>query len=343
MNAHLLIDAVVQQTMVFIAQLATAAGVRAPLAHVAEQVFLDLTSELQSRGVKKNVIADMFGMALRTYHRRVRELGESKTDAGKSVWEAVLGFIREKEPVSGHDVRGRFSGDAPEVIAGVLSDLSQSGLVYRAGRGDDARYRIAHESDYSEDDGTRASAHEHLVWLAVYRNGPATEDAILSWTRLGRPACVAAIETLIRDGRIAQLASAAGTTYTADRFETALGTARGWEAAVLDHFQAVVGAIIAKLNQGPARGGAGDLVGGSTWSLDVWKGHPFEEEAKTLLRKTRTTVEELRARIDTYNGTASPLGAPERVLFYAGQHVRPGITSVHEGNLNHETDDDTTA
>ena len=49
MNTQLLIDAIVQQTMVFIAQLATAGGVRAPLVHVASQVFLDLTGELAER------------------------------------------------------------------------------------------------------------------------------------------------------------------------------------------------------------------------------------------------------------------------------------------------------
>jgi hypothetical protein len=112
---------VVQQTMVFIAQLAMAGGVRAPLASVAERVFLDLTTELQNRGVTKNVIADMFGMALRTYHRRVRELEESKTDLGHSVWEGVLGFIRLHGPVSGHEVLTRFAGDDPEVVAGVLA------------------------------------------------------------------------------------------------------------------------------------------------------------------------------------------------------------------------------
>jgi hypothetical protein len=116
----LLIDAVVQQTMVFIAQLATAGGVRAPLAHVAEQVFSDLTRELSEHGVKKNVIADMFGMALRTYHRKIRELGESKTVLGRSVWEAVLGFVRERGPVTGRDVLLRFAGDDPEVVTGVL-------------------------------------------------------------------------------------------------------------------------------------------------------------------------------------------------------------------------------
>jgi hypothetical protein len=41
-NVNLLIDAIVRQTTVLIAQLATAAGVRAPLAHTANQVFVDL-------------------------------------------------------------------------------------------------------------------------------------------------------------------------------------------------------------------------------------------------------------------------------------------------------------
>src|SRR5690349_18883513 len=92
MKTQVLIDSVVEQTMVFIAQLATAGGARAPLAHVASQVFLDLTSQLTRQGVKKKVIADMFGMALRSYHRRVRELSDSRTDGGTTLWEAVLGF-----------------------------------------------------------------------------------------------------------------------------------------------------------------------------------------------------------------------------------------------------------
>ena len=42
MNAQLLIDSIVRQTTVLIAQLATSGGVRAPLAHVANQVFLEI-------------------------------------------------------------------------------------------------------------------------------------------------------------------------------------------------------------------------------------------------------------------------------------------------------------
>lgn len=40
-NAKLLIDAIVRQTSVLIGQLSTAAGIRSPLAHVADQVFVD--------------------------------------------------------------------------------------------------------------------------------------------------------------------------------------------------------------------------------------------------------------------------------------------------------------
>jgi hypothetical protein len=226
-NAYLLIDAVVQQTMVFIAQLATAGGVRAPLAHVAEQVFAELTTELSNRGVRKNVIADMFGMALRTYHRRVRELGESKTEGGRSVWEAVLDFIRERGPVSGREVLVRFVGDEPD--------------------------------------------------------------------------------------------------------EVPLGAPVGWEAAVLDHFQAMVTAIIAKLARGRASGAPADETGGSTWSLDVWHGHPHEAEAKALLAKTRATVEERRVRIDAHNRIAARDAPGERVVFYAGQTVRDDVSVSSNG------------
>ncbi len=57
-----------------VAYLATAGGVRAPLARVANQVFADLSAELAAQGVTKTVIADMFGMALSTFHRRVRAI-----------------------------------------------------------------------------------------------------------------------------------------------------------------------------------------------------------------------------------------------------------------------------
>ena len=51
MNVKILIDAIVRQTTLLIAQLSTAAGIRAPLAHIADHVFLDLARELEQQGL----------------------------------------------------------------------------------------------------------------------------------------------------------------------------------------------------------------------------------------------------------------------------------------------------
>src|SRR5262245_21888296 len=114
-NQHLLIDAIVRQTTVLIAQLATAGGVRAPLAHIANQVFLELTNALQEQGVSRRVGADMFGMALRAYVRKIQRLNESTSERGRSLWEAVLAFISEAKIVARHDVLARFADDEDEL------------------------------------------------------------------------------------------------------------------------------------------------------------------------------------------------------------------------------------
>jgi hypothetical protein len=67
--------------MVLIAQLATSGGARAPLAHVAGQVFLELVRELEAQGVSRKIGADMFGLGLRSYQRKINRLAESSTFA----------------------------------------------------------------------------------------------------------------------------------------------------------------------------------------------------------------------------------------------------------------------
>ncbi len=317
MNTHRLIDAVVQQTMVFIAQLATSGGVRAPLAHVADQVFLDLSQELQNQGVTKKVIADMFGMALRTYHRRVQETQQSRTDVGRTVWEAVLEFIRDSEPVSGSQVQLRFVQDDAEVVSGVLHDLVNSGLAFRSGRGDGAVYRAAAEADFVA--ANQGDSAEWLVWLTVYRRGASTLQELADATRLPVATCEAALHELTEQGRV-QKSEDAAPRYSSERLEVPVGGSKGWEVAVLDHYQAMTSAICAKLSERGAR--AKDIVGGSTWSLDVWAGHPLEEEATKTLARIREEMESLRDRVDQHNAAAETQAARQRVVIYVGQYVR---------------------
>ena len=325
MNTHLLIDSIVQQTMVFIAQLATAGGVRAPLAHVADQVFLDLTHELTAQGVTKKVIADMFGMALRTYHRRVQETLQSQTDTDHTVWEGVLEFVRSNEPVSALDVQQRFLRDDAEVVSGVLNDLVNSGLAYRAGRGDRAVYRAAHEADFLASDDEARAARRWLVWLTVYRKGPISAADVVEVARLPESECARALAELVDEGKVSSAEAEAvdgGVRYSASRFEVLVGESHGWEAAVLDHYQALVTSVCQKLTERGPMARPADTTGGSTWSLDVWPGHPLEQEAKGTLRRVRKEMEDLRHRIDEHNAGIEAEAQRERVIVYLGQSVR---------------------
>ena len=135
MNVQLLIDAIVRQTTILVAELATAGGARAPLAHVANQVFADLAAELDRQGVSRKVSADMFGIALRSYQRKVARLRESSTVRGQSLWEAIHDFLTSRGVATRAEVLTHFSQDAEELVSGVLRDLAESGLIYTSGRG----------------------------------------------------------------------------------------------------------------------------------------------------------------------------------------------------------------
>ncbi len=318
MNINLLIDAIVRQTVVLIAQLATASGSRAPLAHVAGQVFLDLTRELTAQGLGQKIIADMFGLALRTYHRRVRELSESTTERGRTLWEAVLGYVRQRGGVVGRvEVLERFARDDDAVVRAVLGDLVESGLIFQTGRGDSARYRAASEDELRQDDGAAAEGLSAMVLVAIHRFGPLDASGLRELVHLPADGLEAVIERLVSDGQVERVASSGGEVLRADRCVIPLAAPHGWEAAVYDHFQALVTAIGAKLRGGGTRSLPDDTVGGSTYHFDLPLGHPRSDEILGLLGEVRRRATELRERLDA---EAAP-GPVRRVVFYVGQSV----------------------
>ena len=328
-NPQILINAIVQQTMVLLAHIATAGRTRAPLAQVADRVFLSLTEELRNQGVTKNVIADMFGMALRTYHRRIRAINESQTEAGKSVWEAVLEHIRQNGPISTLLIQKRFRYDDPTVVSSVLNDLSNSGIVYRAGRGSSALFRIADQADFGEEDElSRQDTREHLVWLTVFRHGPVGIAEICTRTGIEEAFCRAALKVLVSDERVTEVRGEDETRYASSRFEVPVGSSQGWEAAVFDHYQALVSAICVKLRSGSSSSRRSDTVGGGTYSLEIWPGHPFEHEALGTLARIRQAVADLRDRIDAFNRTVSKPGTIDEVVFYFGQYTKSDLTTT---------------
>lgn len=322
MDSKLLIDSIVQQTTVLIAQLSTAAGVRAPLANVADQVFVQLAKEIEAQGVGRKVVADMFGLALRTYQRKVQRLTESATVRDKTLWQAVLEFLGGGNQIR-ERIQERFHYDGDEHVGAVLNDLVSSGLVYCTGRGDTALYGLTSPEDLDAVTSRQnLDSLAHMVWHRVFREGEVSRAALLNQLSAEDTQLDAAIELLLADGRLQEVAE---QTYRAANLVVPIGAETGWETAVFDQFSAMAQTIAAKVRQGPIAG-AGDQIGGATLTVTVYDGHPQQQEVLSRLSRMRTEMNELFAKVSAYNASHQVPEDAARVSFYFGQNVKVGTT-----------------
>jgi hypothetical protein len=325
MDTVRLIDGVVRHTTAFIAQLSTAAGLRAPLAHIADQVFLDLAREIESQGVSRKVVASMFGMALRGYQRKVQRLTESSSHKGKTLWEALVEHLHTHGPSLRFDLERRFAADGEDHVAAVLRDLTESGAVYSTGRGDSAIYGLSSEQDRERMLlKTQGENLKVATWYAIYRQAQSVAQL---QTALGvsEEELHSVVGTLIDEGLI-QSSEGARLTPTAwlesRRFLVPVGAEHGWEVAVFDHYRAVLDAIAAKLRLRTQDPETARYVGGATLVFDLHSEHPFRDEVWGLLERVRTDVNAIWERVSAYN-KAHPIGSDQlsQVSFYFGQNV----------------------
>lgn len=330
MNTTLLIEALVRQTMVLIAALATATGNRTPLAQVANQVFAELVAELKAHGLGNKVIADMFGMAMRTFHYRMARLAESSTERGRSVWEAVLGFIQINGTVLRMDVLRRFERDDTEIVRSVLRDLVDSRLIYRTGRGDCTAYRFATD-EFVERVGD-SGALQHLILVALHRYGPINRDELVRYVPLSGSTVDAMLEQMVSEGRVQRSEDEDSPRYNHNSLLIDYGDAGGWQAALFDHYQAMVSAICTKLRSGRAHAEADEHIGGSTYHFDLWLGHPLEQEVLNLLSEMRVRARSLCERVQEVNTELSTdcNPAPKRVIAYIGQTVLQDEEDIYD-------------
>jgi hypothetical protein len=316
MNVRLLIDGIVRQTTILIAQLSTTAGVRAPLARLADQVFLDLAREIEAQGIGRKVVADMFGLALRSYQKKIQRLTESATEQNRTLWQAVLDFLRDGSKTRARIVE-RFHDDGEREVGAVLNDLVSSGIVYCTGRGDAALYGLSSEADLhavaAEEDLRSVS---NVVWLEVFRGDARTERDLVQ--RLGvEPEVVAgAVELARREHRLSRREDG---TLDATDVVIPVGATEGWEAAVLDHFRAVSTAIATKASRGRPSTEA-DETGGATLTFSLHRGHPHEAAVRALLSTVRAQVNALWRQVADY-GEQHTFEEDVKVTFYFGQIV----------------------
>jgi hypothetical protein len=330
METKLLIDAIVRQTTVLIAQLSTAAGIRAPLAHVADQVFVALAQEIERQGIGRKVVADMFGMALRTYQKRVQRLGESASVRGRTLWEAVYAYLGETEAVRRKQIEARFRHDSADDLGAVLSDLVASGLVYATGRGQNAMYRVLSASEQNAAaTADSLDALADMAWLTIYRNRKLRLSELRASLDVSLESTRHAVERLVAEGLVHHDEVESDPELHAENFVIPVSSTRGWEASVFDHFSSVCASIAAKVQLGSGAR-AGETIGGATFSFDVYAGHPYAERVMGLLTRMRAEVDGLWDEVAAYNRAHPvPDERKRKVSFYFGQNVQDdGTTSV---------------
>lgn len=320
MDVPLLVDSIVRQTMVLIAQLSTTAGYRTPLSHVADRVFLDLVAELERQRLGKKVIADMFGLALRSYQQKVQRLSESATERGHTLWSAVFAFLRERGATTKMDVLQRFAQDDETSVRGILTDLVESGLVYHSGKGDQSLYRVTDDADWSTS-VARDEGRALVAMLSIYREGPVTREILAERLRVDPSSVEFILSPLVSDGRVVVRDDGCGPTYAASSCAIPLGVASGFEAGIIDHFRAVSSALAAKLRSGALSSAKNDAVGGSTLTFEVQGGHPLEQEVLGTLSRMRQDLIKLWDRVAAENERHPLSDTAYRVTAYVGQYV----------------------
>jgi hypothetical protein len=255
----------------------------------------------------------MFGMALRSYRRRIRQLSESSTEQGRSLWEAVLDYLSRGSLVTREQLLRRFHRDEEVLVKGVVNDLCESGLVFKLGTGKDAAYRAATADELAEL-RERSEGLNELVWVLVYREGPIDEAELGKKVTLRPELLSATLAALVESGRVGRDEQG---RFACRSVVLEPGSSAGWEAGLFDHFQAVVKTMCVRLRRG-ANGPRARESGGSTYTLSIWAGHPFEEEVRSFLPQFRERLSKLRQDIKDYNDRNPLPNHYDRVTVYGG-------------------------
>lgn len=338
-NAKLVIDPILGALAGLVARLATQGNARTLVADLPDRFFFHLATALESQGLSKKIVADMCGLALRSYQKRMQRLAESRTDAGRTLWEAVFTFLNERGVVTRSEIERRFARDDPQTLGSVLHDLVESGLVFRAGSGATAIHRAASEGELSLFEDRREGA-EALVWLTIHRHGPIAFEALLQRHRaLDEATLEALIEGLLADGRITN--DPGERSYRSRQMVMRPGDRSGAAAAIVDHLEAVfmtLGQALSLSPEDPRR----TWTGGSTYTFELTPGDALEDEVRGLLGRLRAELTALRERADSAGPSATDATHAKgamRVVIYCGLTAVPNeLVTPNPGESNDESD-----
>jgi DNA-binding transcriptional ArsR family regulator len=239
-----------------------------------------------------------------------------------SVATVVLRHVQQHGPLTRSDVLLRFSRDDGEILRSVLLDLVESGLLRRTGS-DDATVL---EAVRVEDGDGESATLESLLLVALHRAGALSTRELAEIVPAGADEIERTLSQLVDAGTLTLEQRGQERRYRCESLVIDFGDPVGWEAAVFDHYQAMVVALVGKLRAGTRRASLGDAVGGSTFAFDLWEGHPMQGRVLGFLREVREQGMALRRELEA-SVVAAPMPdgvRPMRVVAYVGQSVTRG-------------------
>jgi hypothetical protein len=209
--------------------------------------------------------------------------------------------------------------DEESQVRAVLRELCDSQLVFSSGTGQGTSYRAASEEDLATLQKQRGNdGADELIVALMYREAPLTLGEIAAKAQLEVAEIEPVVARLLSEGRIQGVDDAGEPRYRAGALLIPFGAPVGWEAAIFDHFKALVTTILCKLRD-PHVAALDDVVGGSTYTIDVWDDHPLAQEVYGALARVRRSLGDLRTRVQTFNETREVPDRHTRVVIYAGQ------------------------
>lgn len=208
-------------------------------------------------------------------------------------------------------------GTADQVLADLVSELQGQGVATGA----------RPPTPLSDEEAARAA---NFVWVTICRHEPVSREVLLQSLPLETADLDTALSRLLGEGRVRRTGEGA-QLFEASTALIEQNNLTGWEAAVFDHYQAMVTAICTRLQLAPEHPHR-SAVGGSTFRFEVWPDHPMRDEVIGFLDRVRSQGSELRERLAEYNQGKEPGGEEsERVLAYVGQAI---VTTQRESRAD---------
>jgi hypothetical protein len=226
----------------------------------------------------------------------------------------VLDYVPRDRLITRAEVLQHFSRDDESQVRSILSDLCESGFVLRLGRGAQTAFRAASDAELASLERA-TDGFSQFAWLLIYREGPLSRAALAERMHCDPAHLDDTLAELTTNGLIQE----SNAAYSSREVVLPVTSPVGWEAAMLDHFRALVLTLCNRLR------GVDDASrnGGSTYTFDVSPHHPLAPEVYSTLARVRQELSTLRARVETYNQKHSDEELTELVTTYVGQIVQP--------------------